>query len=222
MKRHVRSIGLAVLVFTAVMSVACGARTINKVLADPQRYRNREVKLSGSVVDSFSLVGRGAYQIDDTTGRTIASGVEAYGFGGYSYRRGASAGFWRRALDDRTVRSIYPDGFLPFIKSKIIDASLTEGLRGDVHGWKWDLASAYGRNSFAYRIDNSANASIGPSSKTSFNAGQLVFRQSTTTLDLNHDVSTPWYGPVHVALGAEYRKLYDLQFAEEQVTGAIA
>jgi hypothetical protein len=57
------------LVLTAVMSVACGASTINKVLADPQRYRNREVKLTGSVVDSFSLVGRGAYQLDDTTGR---------------------------------------------------------------------------------------------------------------------------------------------------------
>jgi hypothetical protein len=27
------------------------------------------VKLSGSVVDSYSLVGRGAYQLDDTTGR---------------------------------------------------------------------------------------------------------------------------------------------------------
>ena len=69
MRTHVRSIGLAVLVFTAVMSAACGARTINKVLADPQRYRDREVKLTGSVVDSFSLVGRGAYQLDDTTGR---------------------------------------------------------------------------------------------------------------------------------------------------------
>jgi hypothetical protein len=57
------------LVLTAVMSVACGASTINKVLADPQRYRNREVKLTGSVVDSFSLVGRGAYQLDDSTGR---------------------------------------------------------------------------------------------------------------------------------------------------------
>jgi hypothetical protein len=57
------------LVLTAVMSVACGASTINKVLADPQRYRNREVKLTGSVVDSFSVVGRGAYQLDDTTGR---------------------------------------------------------------------------------------------------------------------------------------------------------
>jgi iron complex outermembrane recepter protein len=144
-------------------------------------------------------------QLFFNTGRTLASGIEAYGFGGYSHRRGVSAGFWRRALDDRTVRDIYPDGFLPFIKSKINDGSITAGLRGDAGRWKWDLASVYGRNSFAYRIDNSANASIGPSSKTSFDAGQLSFGQSTTTLDLTRDVKTSWYGPIRVALGAEFR-----------------
>jgi hypothetical protein len=69
MNTSIKSYGLAVLVFTAVMSAACGARTINKVLADPGRYRNKEVKLSGSVVDSYSLVGRGAYQLDDGTGK---------------------------------------------------------------------------------------------------------------------------------------------------------
>jgi hypothetical protein len=65
----VRSLGLGMLVLVAVVSAACGTRTINKVLADPGRYRNREVKLSGSVTDSYSLVGRGAYQIDDGTGK---------------------------------------------------------------------------------------------------------------------------------------------------------
>ena len=37
-------------------------------------------------------------------------------------------GFWRRANDDRTVRAIYPDGFLPFIKSEIADGSISGGL----------------------------------------------------------------------------------------------
>ena len=53
----------------ALFSGACAARTINQVLADPARYRDREVKLSGSVVDSYSFVGNGAYQIDDNTGK---------------------------------------------------------------------------------------------------------------------------------------------------------
>ena len=69
MNSVVRSLGLGTLVLTAVVSAACGERTINKVLADPGHYRNREVKLSGSVTDSYSLVGRGAYQLDDGTGK---------------------------------------------------------------------------------------------------------------------------------------------------------
>lgn len=65
----VRRVALLVLIVGAISSVACASRTINQVLADPGRYRDRQVKLSGSVVDSYSLVGNGAYQIDDTTGR---------------------------------------------------------------------------------------------------------------------------------------------------------
>ncbi len=53
----------------ATLSSACATRTINHVLADPGRYRNKTVQLQGSVVDSYSLLNNGAYQIDDTTGR---------------------------------------------------------------------------------------------------------------------------------------------------------
>lgn len=53
----------------ATLSSACATRTINHVLADPGRYRNKTVKLQGSVVDSYSLLNNGAYQIDDSTGR---------------------------------------------------------------------------------------------------------------------------------------------------------
>jgi hypothetical protein len=60
---------LAVLSATVLASAACAARTVNQVLADPSRYRNREVRLSGAVVDSYSFVNRGAYRIDDGTGQ---------------------------------------------------------------------------------------------------------------------------------------------------------
>jgi len=60
---------LLFLVLTVVMSTACASRTINQVLADPGKYRNKEVRVTGSVVDSFSLVGRGAYRLDDRTGQ---------------------------------------------------------------------------------------------------------------------------------------------------------
>jgi iron complex outermembrane receptor protein len=144
-------------------------------------------------------------------GTTLRNGIEAYAFGGIGNRHGASAGFWRRANDDRTVRALFPDGFLPFIKSKINDGSISGGLRGDADGWKWDLGTVYGNNSFDFTIDNTANVSLGPTSKTSFYAGQLAFRQSTTTLDLFREVSSPWYSPIRLAIGGEFRRdLYEI------------
>src|SRR5262249_35009587 len=63
-------------------------------------------------------------QLFFNSGQTFGNGVELYAFGGVSRRRGVSAGMWRRPNDDRTVRALYPDGFLPFIKSAIADGSL--------------------------------------------------------------------------------------------------
>jgi len=65
----VRSAALVVVMAGSLLSGACAARSINQVLADPGRYRDKEVKLSGSVVDSYSFVGNGAYQIEDKTGK---------------------------------------------------------------------------------------------------------------------------------------------------------
>ncbi|MBC8087359.1 MAG: TonB-dependent receptor [Phycisphaerae bacterium] len=138
-------------------------------------------------------------------GETFSNGTELYAVAGYGKRRGAAAGMWRRPNDDRNVRALYPDGFLPFIKSDIADISVSVGVRGTASGWTWDLASVYGRNSFDFGVDNSVNVSLGNSSKTSFEAGRLAFGQSTSTLDLVREVSTPWRAPLRLAVGAEFR-----------------
>ena len=65
----IRFVGVAMLAGSALVSAACASMTINQVLADPSRYSNREVQLSGAVVDSYSLANRGAYRIDDETGQ---------------------------------------------------------------------------------------------------------------------------------------------------------
>lgn len=64
-----RSVFLTALSVGVLASAACASRTVNQILADPSRYRDREVKLSGAVVDSYSFVNRGAYRIDDGTGQ---------------------------------------------------------------------------------------------------------------------------------------------------------
>ena len=53
----------------AALSAGCAQKTVNDVLADPHRYADRNVALSGRVVESYSVVGRGFYRIEDPTGR---------------------------------------------------------------------------------------------------------------------------------------------------------
>jgi len=57
------------LAVVGLVSSACASMTVNKIAADPSRYSNREVQLSGAVVDSYSLGSRGVYRIDDGTGQ---------------------------------------------------------------------------------------------------------------------------------------------------------
>lgn len=64
-----RSTALTMLVFGALAAGACAARSVNQILADPSRYRDREVRVSGVVAESYSFGSRGAYRIDDQSGQ---------------------------------------------------------------------------------------------------------------------------------------------------------
>lgn len=60
-------VGAVLLVF--VFQAGCAVRSINQIMADPQRYANKEVGIKGEVTESYSVVGHGAYRVDDGTGR---------------------------------------------------------------------------------------------------------------------------------------------------------
>lgn len=64
-----RSTVLMAIALGAVASGACAPRSINQILVDPSRYQNREVRVSGTVEESYSFAGRGAYRIDDESGQ---------------------------------------------------------------------------------------------------------------------------------------------------------
>ena len=63
-----RAAALALAGALALSAAGCASTTINRVLAEPQRYRNDDVRLRGDVVESMSLLGHGAYKLDDGTG----------------------------------------------------------------------------------------------------------------------------------------------------------
>jgi hypothetical protein len=66
MTRH--QIGRLLLVLVALVAVTACATRINKVLVDPSRYRNQDVTISGNVVESFSVMDRGVYRVQDQSG----------------------------------------------------------------------------------------------------------------------------------------------------------
>ncbi|MCC7055332.1 MAG: TonB-dependent receptor [Gemmatimonadaceae bacterium] len=140
-----------------------------------------------------------------TAGTQLGRGVDFYAFGGTSRRAATAPGFWRRPNDDRTIRSLYPNGFLPFINSTLWDASTAAGVKGSLAGWKWDLSQTVGRNSHNFFISNTNNASFGNASKTAFDAGTLIFSEATSNLDLFREVKAGTV-PVRLAAGAEWRK----------------
>ncbi len=65
-----RTIFLSLLLAGTILFTACPNReSISKINADPGRYRNKDVAIAGTVTDSYGILGTGAYEIDDGTGR---------------------------------------------------------------------------------------------------------------------------------------------------------
>jgi hypothetical protein len=55
--------------FAVLLLAGCPPRvSIEKINRDPGRYAGKEVTVAGKVVDSYGVLGRGAFQIDDGTG----------------------------------------------------------------------------------------------------------------------------------------------------------
>lgn len=58
------------LIFLVLVLAACPPReriaTINR---DPGRFQGREITVAGRVVNSFAVMGEGAFEMDDGTGR---------------------------------------------------------------------------------------------------------------------------------------------------------
>lgn len=60
---------LALLVGTLLLTACPSQTSISKINADPGRYRGKEVGIVGRVTDSYGVLGNGAYEIDDGTGK---------------------------------------------------------------------------------------------------------------------------------------------------------
>ena len=167
----------------------------------PIRVRSR---FGDPEVEQYSIYANAGYGLGD-------SGWELYGFGGYQHRDSTSAATPRinggtdNNLSAAALAALYPDGFTPLINVKSEDVTLTEGLRGEVAGWKVDLNLSYGRNKLSFYTRNSGNATYGASSQREFYDGSLTYDQIVTGLDVSKELPLG-EGSINIATGAEYRR----------------
>lgn len=154
----------------------------------------------------------------------LSAKTEAYGFGGRSFRSTDAYAFTRSSFadgDNRSVPSLYPNGFSPHITSNIIDNSATFGVRHEFdNGWVADFSNAYGKNDFHYFITGTNNASLGAASPTDFDAGGHNLSQNTTNLDFSKYFTTVASG-LNLAFGLEYRTENFQIFAGEEASYAL-
>jgi RecJ-like exonuclease len=60
---------LTAVVLWALAMSGCEQKTINEIRADPSRYANKEVSVVGTVTRSYSVLGKGVYEVEDGTGK---------------------------------------------------------------------------------------------------------------------------------------------------------
>ena len=53
----------------AVFLAGCAPLKIGRITADPSRFRNQTVRVTGTVTNSVGVMGKGGYQIEDATGK---------------------------------------------------------------------------------------------------------------------------------------------------------
>ncbi len=167
----------------------------------PIRVRSR---FGDPEVKQYSVYANAGYGLGD-------SGWELYGFAGYQHRDSTSAATPRinggtdNNLSAAALAALYPDGFTPLINVKSEDVTLTEGLRGEISGWKVDLNLSYGRNKLTLYTRNSGNATYGANSARDFYDGSLVYDQIVSGLDISKELPLG-DGTINIAGGAEARR----------------
>jgi hypothetical protein len=60
---------LTIVILAATLLAGCAPMTIGRINADPSRFQNRTVRVTGTVTNSVGLMGKGGYQLEDNTGR---------------------------------------------------------------------------------------------------------------------------------------------------------
>ena len=145
-------------------------------------------------------------------------GLELYSFGTYGQKYASAYENWRapNRVVGRDGSIPRPLGFNPREVIDEVDYAATFGVKGEAgEGWKWDLASTYGKDNAKVQVRDSLNASLYVDTSTlttpgfspsDFYAGSFIASQWTSTLDVAKEMDIGQAGPATFAFGVEYRE----------------
>ncbi len=169
-----------------------------------------------AALDGFNFMINSSVPISTTT--------NFYVFGGSNFRQTDAYAYSRDSYadgDNRSVPSLYPNGFTPHITSDIRDVSATAGIRHDMgNGWKADVSNTFGRNNFHYYITGTNNASLGAASPIDFDAGGHSLSMNVTNFDFSRyfkDIAAGF----NIAFGSEFRTERFTIFAGQEESYAL-
>jgi iron complex outermembrane receptor protein len=166
------------------------------------------------------ISGDGAQQLKLAalnTGFVFGGGTEVYSTMTYGRKDASSYENYRLPhkadyTDALTGKPVYPYpfGFNPLEAAGEDDYQLNIGIKGEVEGWKWDLATGYGGDkvniSTIHTYNTGYSQSTGLPSPKDFYDGFLETTQWATTIDISRNFELGLPGPLNFAFGGEYRR----------------
>ena len=184
-----------------------GINRDDSILQSKHLTRNDfDMRIGNSKIATAAVIVNSAYAISHQWSLKL--------FGGFSQKNGEAAGFFRYPSSisasagsfTSQALALYPNGFLPLIKSNIKDYSFSIGLEGKIGRWNASLSNTFGVNRFDFDIDHSVNYTrfaVTSIPQTSFDAGGLQFLQNTVNADLSRNFNV--LQGLNLAYGAEFR-----------------
>ncbi len=112
--------------------------------------------------------------------------------------------------------TLFPGGFTPRFGGNLVDQSLTGGIRGELDmgtGLFYDVSLSYGSSEIDFFINNTVNASLGPSTPTSFKPGGYTQTETGVNVDVSYGMPVASFASdLNIAAGFQYREEeFDIQ-----------
>lgn len=197
----------------------CLTDPANPYLDDPSFVSGLETANLGGedVVQPWGQPNTSGTRIFFNAGIDLSDTMKLYAFGNYSESEGDGSFYYRypgngtieslRKQDGSTYNPLekFPGGFTPRFFGDITDYSIVAGLEGEfANEMSYDISGRFGSNKIEYTLKNTVNPSMGESSPTSFNPGDLINEELQFSADFTKYFDVGMYSDLLFAFGLTY------------------